>query len=1141
MIGGGLALSGCDNFLDGGDFASRLKNEIDYARAEKCIVTVFSEDKTGRFLSSGEKECREGYEFELQFTVNSEDYIFNGLKAVSKKDSSVSRSDSVWVSDPEKLPGNTESYSIKVKLLKAADDILISPDCTLIPKIVSITPVNYPSGCDQDSPIEITFNKTMEENSLVNFSRVIITDKNGHNLKSYFENPQFMDSEKRVLRISLKSGMYILDRNGDAEFCDIVVSVDSSEIKDSDGITLSNSEPYEYRINKNVDAVSPVITDIHFYSTDDTENFYYRELQKCDLTDWDDTTVNNQDNSVKYLFGTYSRNHVSKLYITLEGYDAKSGVDSLWVKETYKKKKDGSDADETSVTAKIDNCVLSENVDINGQVNVSTAVHYEFTSEDDGLYLLDFFLKDKVGNESECEEIYVLKDTSALYGTEYFNFGTLDLSERFNAIDEDGNARFPQMSLFKLDSDFFYGNNYWSQKLINAELCDEEGNITKLIENLVVNDEVWGKKYFNDLMTNVKYNPKLINFLRVFVTDESGVSGNIELIIPRCTHITDIQYKSNTNREIRLSDDGPKSVLSEYQLNKKVYYWFNPTDKEPAVANLKELNSTYISENTDGTLKLKTLPPEGEGRYKFYVTTYANKKNGNGDKIRTIYLPFEKQNGKVKGYVFDTANPNGQGGSVDFPDFSLPSSDEIHFEKNTGKAKFIINAVVPQNSYTYNLFFGSKSFSFNEEIELSSGSAYKVYITVTDQNGNLVAKKIPQINGGDMILSLNDIDNISPVLNAGVFNCSNGKTSYSDSAFLRYRSIPYDVDMTGSNVYTVSTFDCFFVPYKYGVSLKYNELTGNKYIRKTVGVLPQDITKGYLDIPVGVLDDGDYYLYCYLKDDLGNDSLNVSVYHYFCSETKPSFSVTKDSSDYKITLSAPFYINENVIKPKGFPDGDKNSLNNGVCSWYLGTDYLFLYFLESGTDRWTNETDITLTPENYNNCDYNQIDNLANAPLSEASPSFKFDYDSSYSDTFVKICGRFGKAAAGNPYYSVFMQPVFVYPDYYKYLADHDGLNSPAYCMNKSWMKVQNGWQVFCDRPCFVHTLYCPKKLTAGNTEEDASVWEARGMETGIVSSNGTMFTYTDDNLSGVPSGSWYTTIAHFADGTVLMTEVQQK
>lgn len=31
-------------------------------------------------------------------------------------------------------------------------------------------------------------------------------------------------------------------------------------------------------------------------------------------------------------------------------------------------------------------------------------------------------------------------------------------------------------------------------------------------------------------------------------------------------------------------------------------------------------------------------------------------------------------------------------------------------------------------------------------------------------------------------------------------------------------------------------------------------------------------------------------------------------------------------------------------------------------------------------------------------------------------------------------------------------------------------------------------------------------------------------------------FTYSDDNIEGVPEGNYYTTIVHFADGTVLMT-----
>ena len=48
-------------------------------------------------------------------------------------------------------------------------------------------------------------------------------------------------------------------------------------------------------------------------------------------------------------------------------------------------------------------------------------------------------------------------------------------------------------------------------------------------------------------------------------------------------------------------------------------------------------------------------------------------------------------------------------------------------------------------------------------------------------------------------------------------------------------------------------------------------------------------------------------------------------------------------------------------------------------------------------------------------------------------------------------------------------------------------------------------------------------------------------METGIETSDGIMFTYTDNHLKGIPTGYYYTTIVHFADGTVLMGEVKQK
>ena len=71
--------------------------------------------------------------------------------------------------------------------------------------------------------------------------------------------------------------------------------------------------------------------------------------------------------------------------------------------------------------------------------------------------------------------------------------------------------------------------------------------------------------------------------------------------------------------------------------------------------------------------------------------------------------------------------------------------------------------------------------------------------------------------------------------------------------------------------------------------------------------------------------------------------------------------------------------------------------------------------------------------------------------------------------------------------------------------------------------------------------MYSSVQLTKTNTVDDAAEWEARALETGIASSDGYYFTYTDDNLKKIPDGYYYTTIIHFVDGTVLMSGVMQK
>ena len=93
---------------------------------------------------------------------------------------------------------------------------------------------------------------------------------------------------------------------------------------------------------------------------------------------------------------------------------------------------------------------------------------------------------------------------------------------------------------------------------------------------------------------------------------------------------------------------------------------------------------------------------------------------------------------------------------------------------------------------------------------------------------------------------------------------------------------------------------------------------------------------------------------------------------------------------------------------------------------------------------------------------------------------------------------------------------------------------------SKNIIPGMNGMQVLCTSPTLAHTMYCSRKLSDGTSAEDIATWENMAMETGIVEKSSN-FTYGNDKYDVIPTGYYYTTIVHFADGTTLMTEVKQK
>ncbi|MBR4179713.1 MAG: hypothetical protein IKR45_03320 [Treponema sp.] len=121
---------------------------------------------------------------------------------------------------------------------------------------------------------------------------------------------------------------------------------------------------------------------------------------------------------------------------------------------------------------------------------------------------------------------------------------------------------------------------------------------------------------------------------------------------------------------------------------------------------------------------------------------------------------------------------------------------------------------------------------------------------------------------------------------------------------------------------------------------------------------------------------------------------------------------------------------------------------------------------------------------------------------------------------------------------------------YYEYI--YTGEYS-ANCSTKNCIEGLNGYLVYSDKPVLAHTMFSKEKLTSSIYDEDARlIWENEGADTGIQLVNNDAYDinsptvimmgyYTNDNLKVIPKGYYYTTIFHFADGTVIMSDIKQK
>ena len=249
LIGGGLvalmSFTSCENFMKSGQVRDEIVDAIAYNNAPSCAVN-FTDEGMGEFLGNKKETFKVGYAVQIQFEVNQDDYYFTGFEAVTNDSEKTPLSDSVKFenADDDNRNASKGIYKYNVTILKHNKNILIRPVCKLLPKVTQITPKFESSGCDQDTPIQITFNKAVNSETFDPASISIFADED---LAQYFNTPQ-LTSDKKTIYISQKE--LILKPNDTKNFLNIEVDYNFTSLKDADGLTLTAQGTHSYKINK---------------------------------------------------------------------------------------------------------------------------------------------------------------------------------------------------------------------------------------------------------------------------------------------------------------------------------------------------------------------------------------------------------------------------------------------------------------------------------------------------------------------------------------------------------------------------------------------------------------------------------------------------------------------------------------------------------------------------------------------------------------------------------------------------------------------------------------------------------------------------------------------------------------------------
>ena len=1154
--------------------SSKTKVAYAYGNDETESSKKIKIDGITQSLNEYKEACNVGQITELQYTTTP-GYDFIGWKVEAISGYTVSPSGYVKSGTITVSRHGTNYYTLAIDeenplkavgtVLKAIDSeevtaaLTLSVSEVLIPVLSApIAPAYNSSGVPCDTSIVIPFNTLMDKTTITCSETGTIQIVNSLNKNEHYESYYSSNWSGNTLTLKPSTSIYGLLKEDEVLTLQVIFA--TNRIKAANGQNLSlDSNDFIYRINSKREEEKPIVEKLDLYKAP----YEYGEILNVGLANY--ILLSDKDIS-NFASADYTRNHINNaIRLDATVYDEESGFLKLTISET-------NISDSNKEYPPIE--VLFPSYTASTGKYQYRYKNYQLRSEKNGLIKLTFNFEDVAGNITKITR-YVISDTIL----DEANIVVAQPSEKPFKKTEENTAI--NREIYSIPADGFVRESengidtvtftFTNQKEVfykNGSNSYSDYYSYQLDFGYEPNMYMAGSYRSKDNTFTIERDETKITYLKFTAYDSVGNSNSITRVLLPKTEISSIIkgpnaygpyiiYKDQRYYESQLAAYGADEVWT-YIMYKPVRFnetsaantaYMQDGQNNYLISSYASRYSTsfvppmYIINDTpevgDSTHQANVRMPAGE--YDIYVMPglrYRGSEIIYGPVSEPHRIKVEYDESTKLNYIPDSqyaAKPEITGVSNLVPS-SAPVCTKTSAGLNSGM--FVLNVSYPSgfkplSGYTYyarvashfnaskygTLYYPMDDSSIS--INVSGDDAYYVSIEARDTQGR--AKESSRV-----FVNCRTDDNIAPTLNAYASSVASiDDVSDAPGQSTLYYKFGYTnswpKDNEGGSGIKVDANNNFTVEY-WNIKNPLNtpdpvtytnaQLNSTAYAKyKNTGIFK------YVNNPSGQINSDAFVRLKYEDLDEGYYTLSIKI---------------KDNNENYVLVNWPMY---NIVLNWDF---NLQCINNGTSvspDWYIKADFgtknpegsapsptkIAFDIIDGNTetriyDNITSEDRVKYPdPYFYSN---NKTSNIYTiAPITSALVKNKF----------VKVIAK----ETGKGFYNY----QYIYPDYYLY----KGTSSAITCSTKNIIAgFGDNYQIYTDNPTYVHTMYWKENL--GNKP---SYWETRGIERGEkldTAKNKRDFTYSvTDDMVPAGEGYWYVVVAHFADGSIIMTDPKQK